>query len=250
MGLSAFDPLVLLLVLVGPAVGSFMALVADRFPRGEGVVLAGSACRACGARLGWADKLPLVSYLALRGRCRHCGGVIAQRLWVAEALGLLIPVLAAQVAASPAQLALGCGFLWCLLGLGLCDLQAFRLPDALTGALAALGLGLAAEDPARGLPDGLAAGAVALGLFWGLRLAYRRLRGREGLGLGDVKLMGGIGAGVGLAGLPVVTLVAAGAAIAGALVLGGGWRRGAGHMPIPFGAYLAGAAGLVWLAIA
>lgn len=265
MEMSIFDPLrpmlflVLFLALVGAAIGSFLALVADRLPRGEGVVAAGSACRACGSALGWAEKLPVISYLVLRGRCGQCGAVIPMWFWSAEVLGLMIPFLAMAVAETPAQLVLGCGFLWCLLGLGLCDLAAFRLPDALTGTLGALGLGLAVEDPARGVGDGVLAAAVAAGLFWALRLIHARLRRREGLGLGDVKLIGGIAAGLGLGALPVVTLIAGCAAIAGAGLRlhddgasagAGATARARADLPIPFGAYLAAAAAVVWLAMA
>lgn len=242
VGLSVF------LVLAGPAVGSFLAAVADRLPRGEDVLLRRSACRSCGARLRWHALLPVLSFLALRGRCRVCGAAIPRRLLEAELAGLGLGVAAVALAGGPAQAVVAALFLWCLLGLALCDMAALRLPDALTLVLVLAGLGLAALDPGRGLPAGLLAGAAGAGAFLALRLGYRVLRGREGLGLGDVKLMAGIGAGLGLMALPLVALLASGAALA----LAGLARARGGPAPardavLPFGAYLAAAAAALWM---
>lgn len=240
-------PLWWFLVLIGPAVGSFLAVLGDRLPRGEDVIRAASACRACAAPIGWRDKIPFVSWLALKGACRSCGAPIPAILWQAEVLGLAVPVLAGQVAAGPLHLLLGTGFLWCLLGLALCDLMALRLPDSLTGTLAAMGLALAWEDPRRDLIGAGLAAVAGVAAFWILRIGYSAFRGREGLGLGDVKLMAGIGAGLGLVALPVVTLVAAIAALAVGIIRALIGRDVRVDQPIAFGAYLAAAAGLVWL---
>lgn len=240
-------PLSLLLLLAGPAMGSFLALLADRLPRGEDVLRVASHCRACGSRLGWCDLLPLVSWLALRGRCRHCGAALPRMPIEAELAGLVAAALAVWAAPTPATMVLGAAYLWCLLGLALCDLTAFRLPDVLTGTLAGLGLLLAWQTPALGLPDGILGGAAGAAAFAALRAGYRALRGREGLGLGDVKLMAGIGAGLGVAALPLVTLLAALAALVveGRARLSGRGGRGGQH-PVPFGAYLACAAAAIW----
>lgn len=251
-GLSApgWPALAVFLLLAGPAVGSFLALLAERLPRGEDVLAAPSRCRACGTRLGWRDLVPLVSWLALRGRCRSCGAALPRALIEAELAGFAAAALAVVLAPSPAVMVLGASFLWCLLGLALCDLAAFRLPDALTGTLALLGLALAWADPARGVLAGLAAGAAGVAAFAALRFGYRALRGREGLGMGDVKLMAGIGAGLGFAALPLVTLIAALAALALAwrARLGGAGAAATGpQAPVPFGAYLASAAMAVWV---
>ncbi|PKP85183.1 MAG: hypothetical protein CVT80_04015 [Alphaproteobacteria bacterium HGW-Alphaproteobacteria-2] len=250
-GLSAPGglPLAVFLLLAGPAVGSFLALVAERLPRGEDVLAAPSRCRACGVRLGWRDLVPLVSWLALSGRCRHCGAGLPRSLVEAELAGLAAAALAVVFAPTPAATVLGALYLWCLLGLALCDLAAFRLPDALTGTLALAGLALAAADPARGVLAGLAAGAVGVAAFAALRQGYRALRGHEGLGMGDVKLMAGIGAGLGLAALPMVTLIAALAALAlaGLARLRGDGSAAGPLAPVPFGAYLACAAAALWV---
>jgi leader peptidase (prepilin peptidase)/N-methyltransferase len=174
-----------------------------------------SRCPACGATLRPRDLVPLGSWLALRGRCRYCGGRMG--VWyplvelAAATIGavpfLLLPGPEAWVAA-----VLG----WWLLALALIDLVAWILPDALTLPLILAGLLLAAlgaREP--GLPISTpplldaAAGAVLgyLGLA-AIGWAYHRLRGREGLGLGDAKLFAAAGAWLGAGQLPLFLLVA------------------------------------------
>ncbi len=240
-------PLVFFLILSGAAIGSFLAAWADRLPRGESIVSTPSHCRGCGMRIGWRDLVPVLSWLALSGRCRACGAAIPRRLFYAEITGMGLAILAVWVAATPADMVLGALWLWCLFGLLLCDLSDFRLPDALTGLLVLIGGAMAWADPARGLHDALIGAGVGAGAFLSIRLAYQLVRRREGLGLGDVKLMAGIGAGLGWAALPSVALVAS----LGALVMTGlhalRGNRAEGSTEIPFGAYLATAAALVWL---
>jgi len=240
-----------LVVLIGPAMGSFAALLADRLPRGEAVLAARSRCRSCGTALGARDLVPLVSYPWLRGRCRHCGAAIPGWVWGAEWAGLALGAAAAWLAgpwaghwggAGPAVVA--ALWLWCLLALALADLRSFRLPDPLTAALLVLGTAMAWPHW-EGAALGAAAGA---GVFLALRLGYRGLTGRDGMGLGDVKLMAGIGAGLGAAALPMVALIAAGSALLVAMLhaLRRG-RRLRRQGAVPFGAWLAAAAVAVWV---
>lgn len=233
------------MALAGPAAGSCAALLAERLPRGEPVVLARSCCRSCGAVLGARDLVPILSYLWLGGRCRHCGARIPARLWQAEWAGLGLGLAAAVLAGGAAQALWVALWLWTLLALALADLRAFRLPDPLTAALAVFGLGLSWPD----WPGAVLGAAAGAGAFWALRLGYGAATGREGMGLGDVKLMAGIGAGLGAAALPMVALVAAlsGLALAGLRAARRGRRlRRLGR--VPFGAFLAAAAAAVWVA--
>jgi len=236
-------PLALFLLVTGAAAGSFLALWAERLPHGEGVVLRGSRCRGCGARIGWRDLVPVASWLWLGGRCRGCGAAIPRWLWHAELGGVALAATAILVAPGPATMALGALWLWLLMGLALCDLAAMRLPDPLSATLFATGIGLGALGP--GMGAALIGAGIGAGAFLAIRLAYHAVRGREGLGLGDVKLMAGIGAGLGWQALPLVALAAALGALGVTLAL----RRGAvaRDAEIPFGAYLCAAAGLVWI---
>lgn len=231
-------------VMLGPAMGSCAALLAERLPRGEPVVAARSCCRSCGAALGARDLVPILSWLALRGRCRSCGARIPVRLLHAEIAGLGLGATAAGLATGPLETVAGALWLWCLLALAMADLRAFRLPDPLTGAL--LVFGLAASWPDW---DGAALGAaLGAGVFLALRLGYRALAGRDGMGLGDVKLMAGLGAGLGAAELPLVALIASVSALTVAVLRA--WRRGRRLRRlgrVPFGAWLAAAGAAVWV---
>jgi leader peptidase (prepilin peptidase) / N-methyltransferase len=244
------------IALIGPAMGSFAALLADRLPRGEGVVAARSRCRSCRTPLAPRDLVPLLSFAVLRGRCRHCGTAIPAWVWQAELAGLGLGVLAVALAEDWMQAGVSALWLWCLLALTLCDLRAFRLPDVLTLALLVLGIGVAWPDwPAAALGAVLGAGT-----FLALRLGYHALTGREGMGMGDVKLMAGIGAGLGAEALPMVALIAAGSALLAAGLgtvraafrvaagpRGGSRRRVRRLAAVPFGAWLSVAAMAVWV---
>ncbi|NCQ25164.1 MAG: prepilin peptidase [Rhodobacteraceae bacterium CG17_big_fil_post_rev_8_21_14_2_50_63_15] len=240
--------LAVFLILCGAVAGSFLAAWADRLPRAESIVHPPSRCRTCDTRIGWHDLVPVASWLWLGGRCRTCGAEIPRRLFYAEIGGMGLAILAVWGAQSPWHMVLGAFWLWLLMGLMMCDLAALRLPDALTGLLFLTGLGLAWEDPLRSVGDGVIGAALGAGAFWLIRICYRLLRKREGLGLGDVKLMAGIGAGLGVMPLPIVALIGA----TSALIWSGLTSWQSGHQPdaaleVPFGAHLAGASALLWL---
>lgn len=233
-----------LLALAGPAIGSFAALLAERLPRAEPVIAARSRCRSCGTVLGPADLVPLLSWPLLRGRCRHCRAPIPARLWQAEWAGLGLGAAAAGLASGPTDAIWSALWLWTLLALALADLRSFRLPDPLTAALALCGLGLAWPD----WPGAVLGAVLGAGAFLALRLGYRAAAGREGMGLGDVKLMAGIGAGLGAAALPLVALLAASSALAlAALRAARRGRRLRRLGRVPFGAFLAASAAAVWM---
>ena len=247
----------LAIILAGPAMGSFAALLAERLLRGEPVLAARSRCLSCGQILGWRDLLPIWSFLRRRGRCAHCGAHIPLRLLHAEIVGLGLGIGAVLTAPDAATALAGAGFLWCLLALALADLTRYRLPDPLTAALFLLGLALALTGSGAGAAAGsiaerltaaLVGAAVGGGAFWAIRAGYRAIAGREGMGLGDVKLMAGVGAGLGALALPLVAL------LAGLSGLSLAWwrayrkgRRLRRETPLPFGALLAAAAAAVWL---
>lgn len=238
-----FSPVPLLLVLISPAIGSFLAVLVDRLPRDEDVVRARSACRSCGAVLRARDLVPLVSFIWRRGRCGRCGAAIPPWLLYMEIAATGAAVLAVLNGGSAGHMIGTAVVLWLLLALAATDLMWFRLPDLLTGALALVALGLAPD-----LRNAVLGAAIGAAGFAALRWGYRALRGREGLGLGDVKLMVGLGAFAGAAQVPMLVLLAAVTTIAAAAV--GAWRRGAYDpaRPLPFGAALCAAAFALWLA--
>ncbi|WP_299693831.1 A24 family peptidase [uncultured Tateyamaria sp.] len=227
---------------LGPFVGSFVGVLVDRLPLGRDVVVDPSACGSCGTRLRWRDLIPVLSFALARGRCRHCGAPIAPHLLYLEILAAGLGLLAVLAGGAPAYVLLTAVMLWLLLALAACDLAMFRLPDVLTAALAGVVL-LRAPD----LGAALWGGAAGMAAFFALRHVYARARGREGLGLGDVKLMAGLGALTGVALLPHLVLGAALLALAGALVMHRSPQRLSGRTPLPFGTALCASAAGLWL---
>jgi leader peptidase (prepilin peptidase) / N-methyltransferase len=236
----------ILALLAAPFVGSFLGVVVERLPEARPIGLARSSCDHCGATLGARDLVPLLSWLARRGRC-GCGKVRLSAFYPGIELAALAVAVSATLVLSGwllwASLALG----WTLLALAAIDLRHYLLPDALTLPLIAVGLAVAwLIEPGRLGEHALGAAAGFIGLA-AIAWLYRRLREREGLGRGDAKLLGGGGAWLGWQALPsVLALAAAGAlavALAGAL-LGGKLEA---TTKIAFGPYLALAIWLVWL---
>jgi len=238
----------LFLLLISPAVGSFLALLADRLPRGEDVVARPSACRNCAARLRVRDLIPILSFALSAGRCRHCTAQVPPWLLYMEICAIGCAVVAIILGHGPAEMWVYAVFLWILQTLIASDLLWFRLPDLLTGALLITALTLAWITPQPDLEMALWGGLIGVASFAALRWGYHALRGREGLGFGDVKLMAGLGAALGPFDLPLMLLVAALSTLAVALA-GRPWSFGAlsPTRPLPFGAALAAATGLIWV---
>jgi leader peptidase (prepilin peptidase)/N-methyltransferase len=233
-------------LLAAPFVGSFLGVVIERLPAGRPLVLVRSRCDQCGAVLGVRDMIPLLSWLARRGRC-GCGKIRLGAFYPGiELAALAVPQSAAAVLSGWllwASLVLG----WTLLTLAAIDLRHYFLPDLLTLPLVPAGLAVAyAIDPTKLADHAIGAAAGFLG-FALIAWLYQRLRGREGLGLGDAKLLAAGGAWLGWPALPSVVALAA--VIALALALAGalaGGKLGA-TTRIAFGPYLALAIWVVWL---
>ena len=235
-----------LALLTAPFVGSFLGVLIERLPVGEPVGWARSRCRSCGVTLAARDLVPFVSFALTRGRCRLCGAPIG---WFAPAIeAAAVGVALWAVAVVPAAWlwpTLGLG--WALLTLAVIDARHLILPDVLTLPLISAGLLVIALA----LPDGLGASLIGATVGFAAPMAvrglYGRLRGREGLGLGDVKLLAAAGAWLGWQGLPWVVLIAAVAALVSVLGVAAIRRRLDSAAPIPFGPFLCLAFWLVWL---
>lgn len=192
---------------LGLIAGSFLAAIVMRWPRGESVVRGRSACDECGRKLGVVELIPLVSALVSRGRCKGCGARIDSAHMLMELGCALIGGLGFWLIPLPAALLIVIA-LWMLLALAVLDARHFWLPDRLTLPLAGLGLTLGDWILPAPFWDRVIGAAVGyVGLFL-LAVSYRRMRGRDGLGLGDAKLLGAIGAWLGWSLLPLVLLIA------------------------------------------
>ena len=252
-------------LLAGLVLGSFLNVCIHRMPKDLSVVRPRSHCPACGTQIAWYDNLPLVSYVALRGRCRHCRARIPFRYFLVELLtGVLFFLTVAVKGLDPAAVKL-CVFFALSIGLLFADLEERILPDQFTLGGAALGLAFAAWVPmpfGMGwalLPSGsgprlvsvgesVLGAVVAAGMLWLVGAMYLRIRKREGLGFGDVKMMLMVGAFLGLQ-VALLTLILGSVlgSVVGVIYIRA-TRKDAATYQLPFGTFLAAAAMLVAVA--
>jgi leader peptidase (prepilin peptidase)/N-methyltransferase len=259
--------IVALALVVGLCVGSFLNVVVHRLPkmmerdwraqcaelRGESapeenppaynLAVPRSACPECGHRIGALENIPVVSWLALRGACSACRKPISIRYPLVEVLGGLLAAYAIWRFGLSWKGAAACVLLWALTALTFIDFDTQLLPDSLTlpllwGGLIANLFGLFV--PLADAVIGAVAGYLAL---WVVYWLFRLIRGKEGMGHGDFKLLAAIGAWLGWQMLPLVILMSSvvGAVIGITLMV----FKGRDHnVPLAFGPYLAIAGGI------
>lgn len=226
--------------LFGAVVGSFLNVCILRIPEGESVVWPGSRCGACKTPIAWYDNVPLISWLVLRGRCRHCDARISFRYFVVE---LLAAVAAVGVLA---RFGLGLeGVIWfaftaSMIVITFIDLDHRIIPDVISLPGIMIGVLLSFRgDPwldsfVASVAGVLLGGGLLLGVAWG----YEKATGREGMGGGDVKLLAMIGAFLGWASIPFTLLASSltGSVVGLSLMW---WTGSDSKYAIPFGPFLA-----------
>ena len=231
--------------LMGLLVGSFLNVVAHRLPRGESVVSPPSRCPACGARVLPRDNVPVLSWILLSGRCRACRAPISWRYPMIELANGVLWALAFLRAPSWGDFFSG-AFL-CSAGLALLSIDAeFQiLPDAITLPGIAVGLALSFFSVRRTPLQAAMAAALGAGGLYLLAFLYEKIAGQEGMGMGDVKMLGMIGAFLTPSGVLVTILLAslAGSVVGVTLILAKG---GDGKTRLPFGVFLALGAIAAW----
>jgi len=250
---------------IGLCIGSFLNVVIHRLPkmldrgwqaqcaelRGEeippqpayNIVAPRSQCPACGHAITAAENIPVVSWLALGGKCSACKAPISARYPVVEILGGALAAYSVFRFGPTAQGLAACGLLWTLLALTCIDFDTQLLPDNLTLPLIWAGLivnvwGLFV--PLEAAVVGAVAGYVSL---WAVYWLFKLIRGKEGMGYGDFKLLAALGAWLGWQMLPVIVLLSSvvGAGVGIALVV----LKGRDHnIPMAFGPFLAIAGGI------
>jgi leader peptidase (prepilin peptidase)/N-methyltransferase len=240
--------LAVMLLVLAPIIGSFLGVLVRRLPEGRAVAWSRSYCEGCGARLRLRDLVPIVSWLAARGRCRYCGRQLGLFYPGIELMALLIALISLALDGFP-WVWLDCVLGWWLLALSWIDLRHWLLPDSLTLPLVVLGLlGAALLDPGA-LFDRALGAALGYLAMRAIALVYRAIRQREGLGGGDAKLLAAAGAWVGASSLPQVILAASLAALAVAAVLHLRGTRLTAQSALPFGPFLGLAIWAVWLSL-
>jgi len=198
----------LVLALIGAIIGSFVGAAVLRVPTGRGIVAGRSSCDSCATILGPAELVPVLSFLWLRGRCRHCHALIAIDQPIAEAACTIVGLMAAYAVGEIMGVVLLAVFGWTLVALALLDARHHWLPDKLTLPLLVAGLASAFVVPNPSPLDRIAGTISGYVLLEGLRYLYRHARRREGLGGGDPKLLAAIGAWLGVEMLPWVIMIA------------------------------------------
>lgn len=230
----------------GAVIGSFVATLVLRWEQDQSVTKGRSRCDSCGTELKAGDLIPLLSFVWQHGRCRYCRAAIDPFHWHVELMMALIG--AAAFAFQPPLHAAG----WLALGgllcaLALLDARNLWLPDRLTALLAISGLAAGSMLAATSINDALIGLCVGYASLAVIAFTYRRLRGHEGLGGGDAKLLAGLGAWFGWQAITPIVL----AATIGALI----WvavQHLRGHnlnaqTALPLGTFLCLAAVPAWL---
>jgi len=255
-------PIALIAGLFGMMIGSFLNVVIHRMPKmlerefenscaehagrepihtdTYNLAVPRSACPHCKHQITALENIPVVSYLALRGKCRGCKAKISPRYPIVEAVsGVLAALLVWHFGSGWAGLA-SVVFMFFLLAMTMIDLDTQYLPDDLTLPLLWGGLLLNLNATFVPLADaviGAAAGYLAL---WSVNALYKLVRKHDGMGYGDFKLLGALGAWMGWQMLPAIILLSSivGAVVGISMIV---FARHGREVPIPFGPYLAGA---------
>lgn len=260
------DPLLLaaLAFPVGLVLGSFLNVVIHRVPlmmerawRADCAELLGqpppppqparfnlftprSHCPHCQAPIRALHNVPVLGYLALRGRCAHCKARIPLRYPLVElGTGAAAAVLAASFGVGIAGIA-ALGFACALIALAAIDFEHLLLPDAITLPLLWAGLVVNLGGVFAGLEDAVIGALAGYLSLWAVHQVFRWVTGRDGIGAGDFKLLAALGAWLGWQALPSIVIIGSGAgALTGLALIATG--RASRERPLPFGVFLAGA---------
>ena len=225
---------------LGLCVGSFLNVCIYRLPRGESLVSPPSRCPNCGRQLSWFDNIPVVSWMALRGRCRRCGTPIAIRYPLVELTTAVLWLVIVAMTPPGALLASRLVLATALVVLFMIDLEHQILPNVITlpGIVVGFLFSLIAPPGPIASLIGIVVGA---GILYAIAAGYYLLRGEEGMGMGDVKMLAMLGAFLGWrAVLLTLVLSSFAGAIVGVLMMVS--KRGDMRYALPFGTFLAMAA--------
>jgi len=225
------------LAVLGLLIGSFLNVCIYRLPRHESLAFPASHCTSCNRPLSWYENVPIAGWLALRGRCRTCQAAISPMYPVVEAITGIVFVSGYLIYGLTPVLIPRLLFACAMLVLFAIDLRHHLLPNAITVPGILVGFAFSLFLPPGWRPSLLGI-VIGGGVLFAIAEAYYRVRGVEGLGMGDVKMLAMIGAFLGWK-LTLLTLVLA--SFAGSLVGVGLIASGRGGMKLalPFGTFLA-----------
>lgn len=207
-------------------------------PAPPGLVWQPSHCPQCKQALGALENIPVVSWLVLRGRCKHCGAPISAQYPLVELLTAICSALIVWKFGVTWQSAAGLLFTWSLIALAGIDVRTQLLPDQITLPLLWIGLLIALTSLTVDAPEAILGAAIGYLSLWSVYWGFKLLTGKEGMGYGDFKLLAALGAWMGPWALfPIILLSSLIGAIVGSILLAVQGRDRA--TPIPFGPFLA-----------
>jgi leader peptidase (prepilin peptidase)/N-methyltransferase len=218
----------------GLIVGSFLNVVVYRLPRGESLLHPRSRCPSCGTQLRAIDNIPVVSWVALRGRCAHCGAPVSARYPLVE---LTTGVLYAAVVATQddaVRIVLGLLLVTTLVPITLIDLDHRIIPNVITGAAAIAALVAIVALDTDFLLEAVIAAVAGGGFFLIAALLYPR-----GMGMGDVKLAAVLGLYLGRAVAPAILIALIAGVVVGAAIIARKGAKEGRKTAVPFGPFLA-----------
>ena len=238
---AIFGPVGFLVFLIGLLLGSFANLLIYRLPLDKPWAWDRSRCSKCQKVIPWYDNIPLFSWFILRGKCRQCGAPYSFRYVVVEFITGLLFALAYWYYGLSWTFLEAIIFCWMLVVCSFIDFDHMILPDEFTLSGIVIGLVGAALNPERNFWDAFIGVLIGGGFLWFMAFVYYHLTKKDGLGGGDIKLLGWIGAMLGWKAVPFVITTSAiiGSVVGIALAIKS--KQGM-KTAIPFGPYLALAA--------
>lgn len=228
--------------LFGSFVGSFLNVMILRLPVDQSIVRPRSRCPKCGKPIAWYDNVPVLSWIVLRGRCRHCAQPISVQYPVVEAVTAVLWVGAAWYYGPTLGALAAAVFGSLLLGIAITDAKHYLIPDEYTWGGLLIGLLFSLRHGPQGVTDAVIGAAVGFALLYVIAWGGEKVFGQEAMGGGDIKMMAMVGAFVGWQG---VLLTIFGGALLGTLIFVPLTLRK--KRLVPFGVFLAAAAGITFV---
>jgi leader peptidase (prepilin peptidase) / N-methyltransferase len=227
--------------LFGCCFGSFFNVLIHRLPAGKSIVQPGSHCPQCNHPISFYDNVPLMSYLMLAGKCRHCDKFISLRYPMVEGLTGSLALLLFLRHGLDFQFLMEFVFVSLLILITFIDLDTYLIPDVLSVPGIVVGFAFSFFATRLSWLDSLIGVILGGGFFFLIAIGYQYLRHKEGLGGGDIKLLAMIGAFLGWPGVAFTVLAASLVGTVVGVVIMWRSRKGLGTM-LPFGPFLASGA--------
>jgi leader peptidase (prepilin peptidase)/N-methyltransferase len=235
------------LFILGALLGSFGNVVIYRLPLGQSIAWPGSHCQTCKHPVAWYNNVPIFAWFWLRGKCANCKAPFSFRYPLVEFIMASLFAIAGLRLGPSYFLIEALIFIWMVVCASFIDLDHMILPDKFTLTGIVLGLIGAAINPEREFLPALYGVLAGGGFLWAVAYLYYAIRGREGMGGGDIKLLAWIGAVMTWQAVPITILVSSVIGSIVGIILAIRTKDGM-TLAIPFGPYLAGAALLYLLA--